>query len=204
MKGRGMRHGGGETSHSKDIKEKVHNVKEKEKLLHVVNELQKYVVSASVAGTIALRRADAVSCCVCLGALVNAGIAKMLKRALKTPRPNDSTSDDGMPSSHAASLFFLATGFGSGAGNVVSVSLCICACALSWLRIRCGLHTLPQVLCGAALGVTNALLWLRMLPYVTSNALVLRVLTLAGAVFFCCTVLLKKTSARIRMNHAPL
>ena len=180
-------------------------IKEKESVLHVVNELQKYVVSASVAGTIALRRADAWSCACVLGALVNAGIAKMLKRALKTPRPNDSSSDDGMPSSHAASLFFLATAFGSAAGSVIRVSLYATACTLSWLRIRCGLHTLPQVVCGATLCIIDALLWLRILPYVTSNALLLRVLTLAGAVFFCCTVLLKKkTSVLMNIKHALL
>jgi acid phosphatase family membrane protein YuiD len=118
---------------------------------------------------------DANILSVWIGSILNAICGKFIKRLLKHDRPfelrnNDrliiKPSDGGMPSSHAMSLGFIGTsillcgivpiGHRAVLGSIISAYTAI---ALRY-RIREKLHTLPQVIVGLALGVSNALSWL--------------------------------------------
>lgn len=94
------------------------------------------------------------------GALGNAALAKILKRLLRVPRPEGSGKHDaGMPSSHAASLVYLARAAGravTGAGATALAAGAALACA--W-RVRCGYHTAAQVFAGSVQGVAVEAAW---------------------------------------------
>lgn len=97
---------------------------------------------------------------VLAGALANAAVAKVLKRVLNAPRPEGSRKTDaGMPSSHAASLFFLARAAGRASTPWGALALLlISALACAW-RVRCGYHSIAQVGVGTVLGVSNEAMW---------------------------------------------
>lgn len=94
------------------------------------------------------------------GALVNAGIAKTLKKAVNAPRPdNTRKTDPGMPSSHGASLGYLARAAGRPLSSTAAMALnLLAALALAW-RVRCGYHTASQIVAGASLGVVVEAAW---------------------------------------------
>lgn len=97
---------------------------------------------------------------VLVGSLTNAATVKILKYTINLPRPDGSTKrDPGMPSSHAASLFYLARAASRPLPLLGSVGLVLgAAIACAW-RIRCGYHTFAQVFVGASLGLTVEALW---------------------------------------------
>eukprot|EP00055_Hartaetosiga_balthica_P014291 m.77798 g.77798 ORF g.77798 m.77798 type:complete len:190 (+) comp8555_c0_seq3:100-669(+) len=77
--------------------------------LVVLNRCCSMVVAGSAFVVLAYRR-DVVAAAVVVGALVDAGAGKLLKRAFAVQRPSTSAKQShGMPSSHANSLFFWAT-----------------------------------------------------------------------------------------------
>uniref|UniRef100_A0A0G4HKN4 Phosphatidic acid phosphatase type 2/haloperoxidase domain-containing protein n=1 Tax=Chromera velia CCMP2878 TaxID=1169474 RepID=A0A0G4HKN4_9ALVE len=78
-------------------------------LLKAVGSTTRYTVSGLV-GVLLFTRRDAAALTCVVGALMNAIAGKILKRLLNLSRPPGARqSDPGMPSSHATSLFFLAT-----------------------------------------------------------------------------------------------
>lgn len=97
---------------------------------------------------------------VLVGSLTNAATVKILKYTFNLPRPDGSTKrDPGMPSSHAASLFYLARAASRPLPLFGSVGLVLgAAIACAW-RIRCGYHTFAQVFVGASLGLTVEAVW---------------------------------------------
>ena len=95
-------------------------------------------------------------------AVANALVCKVLKALLRQPRPASSPhhGDNGMPSSHAASLFFFSAGGGfAPGGSWRCAMLHVIAAALALHRVRSGHHYLAQVAVGAALGAASGLLW---------------------------------------------
>ena len=69
----------------------------------------RWIVTSIAAGTLLWRRDLSTALCLA-GAVLNALLSKVLKRLLKSPRPSGAPlADPGMPSSHAQSLFYLAT-----------------------------------------------------------------------------------------------
>ena len=69
----------------------------------------RFAVSGCVAAALVSRR-DASTMLWVVGGILNAVLAKVLKRVINQARPEGArTLDPGMPSSHAMSLFFLAT-----------------------------------------------------------------------------------------------
>jgi dolichyldiphosphatase len=124
-----------------------------------------------------------------LAAIANAVLGKTLKHIIGQARPvSSSRQGPGMPSSHAMSLFFIATYAGMFAwperpffvplskethsltliadaieGITASAPL-VLASVLSWWRVKRKLHTEPQVLVGAALGTTNAYMMKKIEP----------------------------------------
>ena len=108
-------------------------------------------------------------------AIFNALAVKTVKRLVAQPRPAASPEqgDYGMPSSHAASLFFFAIalpdsalkGETSATATTIAtmgslrVCLAILAGALSLHRVHGGYHTTPQVIPGGIWGAACAVAW---------------------------------------------
>nr|GME20812.1 lipid phosphate phosphatase epsilon 2, chloroplastic [Ipomoea batatas] len=163
-----------------------------------LNNTSKWVVVA-VFGAILLWRHDAESLWAAMGSAINSTLSIILKRMLNQKRPSSTLrSDPGMPSSHAQSIFFIAT------FSVVSSKLCstlllhflICNTLTSymlnnasWLRISQKLHSISQVLVGAVLGFCFSALWFWLWDAVFMKAfvssLLVRIIVLLGAAGFC-------------------
>merc|ERR1712232_586060 len=129
-------------------------------VLNAINKATKWGVSAVVFGTLVWRH-NSRSCWCIIGSVCAAANCKQLKYLINETRPVGARkADPGMPSSHAQSLAFLstyaameiheATGFVPGFGLILGGAF------LTWLRVRLGYHTLPQVFVGHTLGVLSA------------------------------------------------
>eukprot|EP00850_Spirogloea_muscicola_P009182 SM000051S17542 [mRNA] locus=s51:284795:286504:+ [translate_table: standard] len=146
-------------------------------LLSALNASTKWGATLTAAAIVALRPGLPAAWFV-TGAVLNALLARALKRALNQPRPAAASSsgdaagasqrtDPGMPSAHAQSLGFLscyaaraAVSMSSTTGGVAAALLLIAAGVfLAWLRIATGLHTLDQVAFGFGVGSIGALAW---------------------------------------------
>lgn len=138
-------------------------------ILSWINDMTKWWVSATVFAVLVVKHDASVAWAV-LGSIVSSFLNKVLKYVINEQRPASARkADPGMPSSHANSLAFLgayaslavlqggALWTGPAAGAVLAVSL-----FLTWLRVRLGFHTLPQVLVGYSLGAFTALAWHRL------------------------------------------
>eukprot|EP00873_Tetraselmis_striata_P016623 jgi/Tetstr1/436887/TSEL_025663.t1 len=73
-----------------------------------------------------------------------------------------------MPSSHANSLAYLAVyvaisvvgSWGhTGISRLVASSVVMLAMFLTWMRVKCNFHSVPQVVVGFLLGSTQAIVW---------------------------------------------
>ncbi|GLC36960.1 hypothetical protein PLESTB_000173900 [Pleodorina starrii] len=139
-------------------------------LLAIINDLTKWAVSAAVFAVLLARRDLAVAWCV-LGSIIASFLNKALKYIINEQRPPSARkADPGMPSSHANSLAFLglytALVLGHGAapltsttGPVAAAAVLALSCFLTWLRVRLGYHTTPQVVVGYGLGAATAAAW---------------------------------------------
>lgn len=97
---------------------------------------------------------------VLAGSLVNAATAKVLKKLINAPRPQMTRKTDaGMPSSHAASLFFLSRAAGRVLSPVGAAALLMLSSVACLWRIGCGYHSFAQVMGGATLGTANEAIW---------------------------------------------
>lgn len=144
------------------------------------------------AGLVCLRIGSSAAVALA-GALVNAGIAKVLKKAVNAPRPdNTRKTDPGMPSSHGASLGYLVRAAGRPLSSSGAMTLSLMATiALAW-RIRSGYHTTSQIIAGASLGVAVEAAWYavvtpRVMPLLSGGGgnreiIVVAVVLLGGAV----------------------
>ncbi|GIL50926.1 hypothetical protein Vafri_7008 [Volvox africanus] len=140
-------------------------------LLTTINELTKWAVSTAVFAVLLLRRDLAVAWCV-LGSIIASFINKALKHVINEQRPPSARkADPGMPSSHANSLAFLgvytALALAQGAaavsaGSAAAAAVLALSVFLTWLRVRLGYHTVPQVLVGYGLGAATAIAWYRL------------------------------------------
>ncbi|CAJ1355193.1 unnamed protein product [Effrenium voratum] len=134
-------------------------------VLRWINDSTKWLVSGTVFGVLLWRR-DCATCWCVLGSVCAALNCKCLKFIINESRPAGARKiDPGMPSSHAQSLGFLST--------YTALSLLdgtcwhgLCAAAIcagggfgSWLRLRLGFHTWPQVAAGFGLGALSAMGW---------------------------------------------
>ncbi|KAK0603912.1 hypothetical protein LWI29_010044 [Acer saccharum] len=142
-----------------------------------LNRLSKWLVSG-LFGALIIGRHDIEALWILMGSILNAMLSIALKRILNQERPVSTLrSDPGMPSSHAQSIFFI---FSFAIISIVEwmglneVSLMISGIALAsaiyltWLRVSQKLHTIPQVVVGAAVGSTFFTLW-----FLSWNALVM-------------------------------
>ncbi|GIL75054.1 hypothetical protein Vretimale_7744 [Volvox reticuliferus] len=137
-------------------------------LLSTINELTKWAVSMAVFAVLLLRRDVAVAWCV-LGSIIASFLNKALKYVINEQRPPSARkADPGMPSSHANSLAFLgvytALALAQGAapvstGSAAAAAISALSVFLTWLRVRLGYHTFPQVLVGYGLGAATAVAW---------------------------------------------
>lgn len=146
----------------------------------VAADLTKWTVCAAVSCTLLYRR-DAAVVLYCAGAMLNSAAGKLLKQVIRQPRPTDSKSDPGMPSSHATSLSFLSLAvlahvvlhppaiailravYLGGAALIVGLALL----ATSW-RVKAGYHTVGQVAVGWVLGMVDTVLWIKaFVPWAT-------------------------------------
>ncbi|XP_031114683.1 lipid phosphate phosphatase epsilon 2, chloroplastic-like [Ipomoea triloba] len=135
----------------------------------VLNKLSKWLF-AVVFGVILLWRHDAQTLWASIGSVLNSALSHILKRILNQKRPvSTSRSDPGMPSSHAQSIFYIVTfavvsmvqwfglnGLTAALGGIIFAL----GSYFSWLRISQKLHTVNQVLVGAAIGLGFSVIWL--------------------------------------------
>jgi len=167
----------------------------KSAVLAAVNESTKFVVSCTALAFLLLNP-SAETCWALLGSVVNSVNGKILKRVLNHERPDGAIkADPGMPSSHATSLSYLsvygaaslahfkdaAPALGYPAQLAVSAVLVVLGIFLSYLRVKTGYHTPPQVIVGYGLGSSTALAWLfvgltYVRPLLETNPEMLRVL----------------------------
>ena len=163
------------------------------RLAAYANRKQKYVVTTIVASVLLARRFDPESCvCVC-GAIANAALCRVLKNVIRQKRPASQFSSkaaagaeqpdeddlrDGMPSSHAASLIFLATYVAAAVfataptvawRALVSASVLLTGAFLSYLRVLANRHTPAQVMVGALLGGVDAVVCRALLQNFLAN-----------------------------------
>jgi dolichyldiphosphatase len=136
-------------------------------LLDTINESTKWMVSAAVFTTLALRR-DLVCAWWVLGSILAAILCKALKFTLNEARPPTARkADPGMPSSHANSLGFLAMFVSVWAAHsntspvvfLLSIGIPALGIFLTWLRVALGYHTVEQVTAGWLLGSSIAICW---------------------------------------------
>jgi dolichyldiphosphatase len=155
------------------------------KCLSYINESTKFLVSGAALATLVTKPEVAVVWCL-IGSVVNSACGKVLKKLLNEKRPEGAAkADPGMPSSHALSLSYLSVyaaaalasrgGVDGGAIGTsalqpwpVSATFVIPGCVslialgvfFTWLRVKLGYHTKPQVVVGYVLGAATAMVWL--------------------------------------------
>ncbi|VAI48450.1 unnamed protein product [Triticum turgidum subsp. durum] len=133
-----------------------------------LNRMSKWLVAVSFA-LAALWKRDAEIMWALMGAVANTVLSSILKKLLNHERPAPALrSDPGMPSSHAQSIFYAATflvlSVFSWLGTnylamILGATTVALASYLSWLRVSQRLHTLNQILVGAAVGSAFSALW---------------------------------------------
>jgi dolichyldiphosphatase len=147
----------------------------------------RFLVSGATLAVLVTRPEPAVVLFVA-GALLNALLGKLLKRALAQPRPPRSAdaglTDYGMPSSHAQSLFFFAAFLSRFVGSAppelswargleawLGAALWAVVVVYSLSRVARGYHTLAQVAVGGGIGAATGFAWYAALPSLTPAAL---------------------------------
>ncbi|KAL5168593.1 Lipid phosphate phosphatase epsilon 2, chloroplastic [Glycine soja] len=132
-----------------------------------LNRMSKWIVTALFGGFI-LWRHDAEAFWFTAGSVLNAMLSVLLKRILNQERPSTLKSDPGMPSSHAQSIFFtvffvILSGVEwlglNGFTIAISASVLTFGSFFSYLRVSQQLHTVSQVVVGAAIGSIFSILW---------------------------------------------
>ncbi|XP_061346473.1 lipid phosphate phosphatase epsilon 1, chloroplastic isoform X2 [Gastrolobium bilobum] len=130
-----------------------------------LNRLSKWIV-ASLYGGFILWRHDAEALWFAGGSVLNALLSVLLKHILNQERPSTLKSDPGMPSTHAQSIFFtvffviLSKWLGlNGLTIAISALMLAFGSFFSYLRVSQRLHTMSQVLVGAAIGSIFSILW---------------------------------------------
>ncbi|MEW5300999.1 MAG: hypothetical protein WDW36_003885 [Sanguina aurantia] len=143
----------------------------------------KYLVSGSTLAVLLWRHDVLAAWCV-LGSVISVFICKLLKILINQQRPSTARQrDPGMPSSHANNLAFLSTYTAASLLQSTAApeqmyggaALVVCgALFLTWLRVACGYHTVPQVAVGYCTGLATAVWWQHtgvsiMFPYLVQN-----------------------------------
>lgn len=167
-----------------------------------LNHLSKWLVVA-LFGAAVLWRHDAEALWASLGSVLNSALSIVLKRIVNQERPVStlrptSTSDPGMPSSHAQSIFYavvfaifsLVEWLGLNALTTTVIGLVVAVGSyFSWLRVSLQFHTISQVAVGAAVGSVFSILWLWLWDAIVLKAFVsylwVRIVVVLGAAGFC-------------------
>uniref|UniRef100_A0ACD5YL27 Uncharacterized protein n=1 Tax=Avena sativa TaxID=4498 RepID=A0ACD5YL27_AVESA len=163
-----------------------------------LNRMSKWLVAGSFFFA-ALWKRDAEIMWALMGAVVNTGLSSILKKVFNHERPAPALrSDPGMPSSHAQSIFYaavflvLAVFYWLGTNYVAMIlgAMTITSASyLSWLRVSQRLHTLNQILVGAAVGSAFGALWFALWHLLVQEAfdssLWIQVPVILGTVAFC-------------------
>jgi dolichyldiphosphatase len=98
---------------------------------------------------------------VIIGAVLNGFVGKLVKRVVRQPRPAGSRKKgNGMPSSHAQTLFYFTTVLALLSRNAAAavspfvwLSALVYSVVATSYRVTSQLHTFPQTVVGAALGI---------------------------------------------------
>ncbi|MED6181194.1 hypothetical protein PIB30_017168 [Stylosanthes scabra] len=133
-----------------------------------INRWSKWIVGTFFGGSILLSCNVGEALWIVAGSIMNLFLSIFLKNILNQERPSALKSDPGMPSSHAQTMFFTAIFFifstvqllGLNAYTVALSGLYLtCVSYFSYLRVSQQLHTVNQVVVGAAIGSTLSTLW---------------------------------------------
>ncbi|XP_062220042.1 lipid phosphate phosphatase epsilon 2, chloroplastic-like [Phragmites australis] len=163
-----------------------------------LNRMSKWLVAGSFAFA-ALWKHDAEIMWALIGAVVNSLLSQILKKMLNHERPASALrSDPGMPSSHAQSIFYAATilvlslFYWLGTNYLTMIlgpATLSMATYLSWLRVSQRLHTLNQVVVGAAVGSALGALWLllwhSLVQEAFASSLLVKIAVILGSAVFC-------------------
>ncbi|KAJ1408855.1 Phosphatidic acid phosphatase type 2/haloperoxidase [Sesbania bispinosa] len=164
---------------------------------YTLNKMSKWLVAALFGGLI-LWRHDAEALWFGAGSVLNALLSVWLKRVLNQERPTTLKSDPGMPSSHAQSIFFTVffvilssielLGL-NGFTIVISALVLAFGSFFSYLRVSQQLHTMNQVIVGAAIGSIFSILWYWLWNGFVLDAFVsslwVRIIVVLGSVGLC-------------------
>ncbi|KAI4314824.1 hypothetical protein L6164_027692 [Bauhinia variegata] len=162
-----------------------------------LNKLSKWIV-AGLFGAVILCRHDAEGLWFAAGSVLNAMLSLALKQILNQERPSALKSDPGMPSSHAQSIFFTVMFAVLSSIEWLGINgLTITTSALAfglgsyftYLRVSQQLHTVSQVLVGAAIGSIYSILWYWSWNSFVLNAfmssLLVRIIVVLGSIGIC-------------------
>lgn len=131
-----------------------------DKFTHVTGKYAKILVSSIAFMFISLSDSWGPSYFV-VGGIGNSILSKILKKIIKQPRPDRSTSDGyGMPSSHAQSIFYFITIAAlliqQHQSKLFSIPMTAILFTYAFFankwRVQTGLHTITQTLVGAGIG----------------------------------------------------
>ncbi|KAK6924392.1 Phosphatidic acid phosphatase type 2/haloperoxidase [Dillenia turbinata] len=180
------------------------------------NRLSKWIFAA-LFGAVVLCRHDAEALWAAMGSVANAGLSFILKRILNQERPSPTRrTDPGMPSSHAQCIFFI-TMFSilsvvewlgvNDISLIISALTLIFGSSLSWLRVSQQLHTVSQVLVGAAVGSIFSILWFWLWSAFMLEAFIsylwVRVAVALGAFGFCLCFVIYVIRFKEQSNSPP-
>ncbi|CAL5197566.1 unnamed protein product [Lathyrus oleraceus] len=167
-----------------------------------LNRLSKWIVSA-LFGFFVIWRHDAEALWFAGGSVVNAMLSVLLKQILNQKRPSTLKSDPGMPSSHSQAIFFAVMftilssieSFRINAFTIISSGLVLALGSyLSYLRVSQKLHTVSQVVVGAAVGSIFSIswywLWNTFVLDAFASSLWVRIIVIVGSAGFCLGFLL--------------
>ncbi|KAL2608767.1 hypothetical protein R1flu_027340 [Riccia fluitans] len=136
-----------------------------------LNKISKWLVSGATCVVIVWKHNEH-ALWAGIGAALSGALGKVLKRLINGKRPDSASGrkeDPGMPSSHAQGFMYLSTyaslalltGYDWSLWTMASAcGLILMGAYLSWLRVADGLHTIPQILVGGAVGSTFACFWM--------------------------------------------
>jgi dolichyldiphosphatase len=136
---------------------------------NVIGSTSKFLVSGLAAVILLTSKGKAswIPTYYIFGAILSGIFSKFLKITIKEPRPEGSSRGGyGMPSSHTQSFFFFLTAVGLNIqrllpqlyGSILVATMGAYAIAASCWRVHTKIHSLAQILVGAALGISSGIL----------------------------------------------
>ncbi|PNT69284.1 hypothetical protein BRADI_3g52710v3 [Brachypodium distachyon] len=160
-----------------------------------LNGMSKWLVAGGFAFA-AVWKHDAEVMWALMGAVLNKALSTILKKMLNHQRPDQALrSGPGMPSSHAQSMFYAATFLVLSLFKWLGTNYLAMIIGATTMASASYLHTLNQILVGAAVGSAFGTLWFvlwrSLVQEAFASSLWVKITVLLGPVAFCIAVILQ-------------